>query len=88
MARKKKNTTRRSVSVRGLTYQRARKVARALFEEQVVESPSVSGLFEWLLDQAAESCGIPPETVLEPRKPSNRERPCDVDVAASGIFSF
>jgi len=88
MARKKKNTTRRSVSVRGLTYQRARKVARALFEEQVIESPSVSGLFEWLLDQAAESCGIPPETVLEPRKPSNKGRPRDEDMASGGIFTW
>lgn len=88
MARKKKNTTRRSVSVRGLTYQRARKVARALFEEQVIESPSVSGLFEWLLDQAAESCGIPPETVLEPREPSNKGRPRDADLASGGVFTW
>ena len=63
----KKRQTRRSISVRGLTYQRLGKLAQRLFEERNdMEAPSRAGTLEVLIDQACKLYGIPEETELDP----------------------
>jgi hypothetical protein len=68
----KKRQTRRSISVRGLSYQRLQKLAQRLCERRDdMEAPSVSGTVEVLIAQACKLHGIPEETVLETKPRAN-----------------
>lgn len=74
-----KRQTRRSISVKGLTYQRLQKWCDH-------EGVSMSGYLENLIAYDMETKGVPEETVLEPKEPKTRH---DRQVeAASGYFSF
>lgn len=59
---------RPSISVRGLSYQRLRKLAARLHDEGKIGQPGMSTAIEWLIAEACEQHGIPEETVLVPRK--------------------
>lgn len=79
-----KRQTRRSVSLRGLTYQRLRNLAKAMVEEGLLDEPSQSGCLEVLISIECGKRGIPEETELERIYRKTR----DNKSAASGIFTF
>ena len=79
-----KRQTRRSVSLRGLTYQRLRNLAKAMAEEGLIDEASQSGCLEVLISIECDKRGIPEETELERIYQKTR----DNKSAASGIFTF
>ena len=68
-------TTRKSISVKGVTYQRLKTYA----EEQ---GRSSSGVLEEFIEEEMTKLGVPPETVLHP-KPAKSPK-----VTPSGRFTF
>lgn len=63
----RKPTTRRSISIRGLTYERLAAIAAR-------EDKSMSGLLEDLIAAAGDAAGIPQPLALKPRPRPRRER--------------
>lgn len=55
-----KKTTRRAISIKGLTYQRVQEHCDA-------NGITVSGLIETLVTERLDALGVPEETVLNPR---------------------
>lgn len=74
--KKKKRQTRRSISLKGLTYQRLKAYCDA-------EGLTLSGFLEAAIAEKMDAAGQPIETVLKVHYPRERE----VD-AASGVFTF
>ena len=74
--KKKKRQTRRSISLKGLTYQRLKAYCDA-------EGLTLSGFLEAAIAEKMDAAGQPIETVLKVNYPRQRE----VD-AASGVFTF
>lgn len=74
-----KGTTRKSISVKGLTYQRLKKHADSTGQ-------SVSGYLEEIIDEKLTKLGVPPETVLRPREATGRRD--DPRVTDGDRFTF
>ena len=76
LPKKKKRQTRRSISLKGLTYQRLKKYCDA-------EGFTISGFLEDVIAAQMDIAGQPHETVLKVHYPKKRETD-----AASGVFTF
>ena len=70
--------TRRSISVKGLTYQRTKDYCDA-------NGQSVSGFLEDILAEKLDAAGVPVPTVLRPRPKKQQER---VEHIVSQHFTF
>lgn len=76
-----KRQTRRSISIKGLTYQRLKDYCDK-------EGRSVSGVIEDIVAERLDAAGVPVPDVLRPRSyPVKRKREKPED-AAGGIFTF
>jgi hypothetical protein len=75
-----KKQTRRSISVKGITYQRLKDYC-----EQ--EGVSVSGFLEDIIAEKLDALGIPVPEVLRPR-PRKEEPPISGNSGASNHFTF
>lgn len=73
-----KRQTRRSISVKGITYQRLKDYCDA-------EGRSVSGLLEEIIAERLDAAGVPVPTVLRPRAP--RKEPVAEEIV-SQHFTF
>lgn len=78
---------RPTVSMRGLTYQRLRKLAAELHEEGWIGAPANSAAIEWLIHEECTRRRIPEETVLQPRQKANTG-PKPGSGKHGGIFTF
>ena len=74
-----KRQTRRTISLKGLTYQRLKDYCDA-------EGHSVSGYLEDMIKERLDALRVPVPETLRPRGPTPK-RAVDLD-AASGIFTF
>ena len=74
-----KRQTRRTISLKGLTYQRLKDYCDA-------EGHSVSGYLEDMIKERLDALRVPVPEKLRPRGPTTK-RAVDLD-AASGIFTF
>jgi len=83
-----KRQTRRSISVKGLTYQRLKKHCDEYNSTREVASHlSISGFVETLIHKKLDELGAPEETVLAPRPLSERRGPAREDIV-SQHFTF
>ena len=73
-----KRQTRRSISIKGITYQRVKNHCEA-------EGISISGLLEVLLTEKMDEAGVPVPTAVEPRKPPPKPAPEEI---VSNHFTF
>jgi len=84
-----KRQTRRSISVKGLTGQRLRKLAKKLDELGLIRvdtEPGFSPALEYLIAKECKLRGIPEETALEPRRTRNTGP--NGTSRAGGIFTW
>jgi hypothetical protein len=77
-----KRQTRRSISVKGLTYQRLKDYCDA-------HDRSISGFLEDLIAEKLDALGVPAPTVLRPLSPPASKKPkAEADEIISQHFTF
>ena len=74
-----KRQTRRSISVKGITYQRLKDYCDA-------NDKSVSGFLEEIIGEKLDAAGVPAPTVLKPRP--SRKSASDSEEIVSQHFTF